>query len=324
MIRFKLSPLIVAFVVATVTFALPSSVAVDTPSAAAAMDWRELESPRYLWPGGGAIYYSLDTKNGTKAHLIVVDTRSGKWRFRPVVNDPTAATSDTAVKYKASGAVNGGYFNITDGVSASYVFIDGKEAASPRINRALIENPKLASYLEHIFNRSEIRILLDDSGAQTIRIMPHEDPVPSGLRLLHSLQAGPQLLPTLSERQEAFVRVEPDGKEADSIGCRRRAARTAFGITAEGYAMLVCVSAAGQDPESRGLTLAELAELLKVLGCTQAINLDGGASSTMWVRLRNAAPDSPIEVTPGQVVCSRQPETKVKSVLLLHSAEPLK
>src|SRR5262249_22260338 len=145
-----------------------------------------------------------------------------------------------------------------------------------------------------------------------------------GLRLLNSLQAGPQLLPTLRDREEAFVRVEPDGKESDSIGARRQAARTAFGITAEGYAMMLSATPTNQDSDSHGLTLVELSELLKNLGCTEAINLDGGASTTMFVRLRTAASDSPIEATSGRVVCGRTPETKVKSVLLLQKAAPVK
>jgi len=136
------------------------------------------------------------------------------------------------------------------------------------------------------------------------------------------LQAGPQLLPSVRDREEAFVRIEPDGKEVDSIGCRRQAARTAFGITDEGYAMMICVSPNHQDSESHGLTLVELSDLLKKLGCTQAINLDGGASTTMFVRLRTAAADSPLAVTPGPVVCGRTPETKVKSVLLLQKSAP--
>ena len=38
-----------------------------------------------------------------------------------------------------------------------------------------------------------------------------------------------------------------------------------------------------------GMTIAELAHMLKVLGCYNAINLDGGASTTLWSR---NAPDN--------------------------------
>jgi len=321
-IRLRVKLAAAALLAATVSSILPATLAIEAPSTAGPIYWRELPSPTYLWPGDGAIYYTLDTPNGSKAHLVVIDLKQGKWSLKPAINDPTAATSDTAGRFKASAAVNGGYFNLSDGLSTSYVVIDGKEVANPRINKALIENPKLQPYLEHIFNRSEIRILVNENGSQTVRIVPHNDPVPQGMRLLHSLQAGPQLLPTIGDREEAFVRTDPDGKEADSIGARRQAARTAFGITDEGYAMMLCVTPNNQDGEIHGVTLVELADLLKSLGCSQAINLDGGASTTMFVRERTAASDSPLAVTPGRAVCGRTPETKVKSVLLLQKATP--
>ncbi len=45
------------------------------------------------------------------------------------------------------------------------------------------------------------------------------------------------------------------------------------------YVLLV---ADGRSSESAGLTLYELAEVMQSLGCTQAYNLDGGASTTMY------------------------------------------
>lgn len=38
----------------------------------------------------------------------------------------------------------------------------------------------------------------------------------------------------------------------------------------------------GRRLTARGMTMRELAELAKQLGCTEAINLDGGGSSTLW------------------------------------------
>ena len=32
-----------------------------------------------------------------------------------------------------------------------------------------------------------------------------------------------------------------------------------------------------------GLTLPELAEVMRTLGCKDALNLDGGGSSTLWI-----------------------------------------
>jgi hypothetical protein len=61
-----------------------------------------------------------------------------------------------------------------------------------------------------------------------------------------------------------------------------RHSRTAVGVTGDGRLLLVVVD--GRQPGySRGMTLRELAELLRRLGAVQAMNLDGGGSSEMVV-----------------------------------------
>jgi len=54
--------------------------------------------------------------------------------------------------------------------------------------------------------------------------------------------------------------------------------RSAFGIKKSGEIMFVVVD--GHSEHSIGMTLKELASLMHDLGCTEALNLDGGGSST--------------------------------------------
>lgn len=62
-----------------------------------------------------------------------------------------------------------------------------------------------------------------------------------------------------------------------------RAPRTALGITEDGKLLLVTVN--GRQPNiSVGMSLTELANLLMELGAVQAMNLDGGGSTTMVIR----------------------------------------
>ncbi len=62
-----------------------------------------------------------------------------------------------------------------------------------------------------------------------------------------------------------------------------RAPRTAIGITADHKLLLVTVN--GRQPHiSVGMTLTELGNLLIELGALQAMNLDGGGSTTMVIR----------------------------------------
>lgn len=56
--------------------------------------------------------------------------------------------------------------------------------------------------------------------------------------------------------------------------------RTAIGYISDNHYVLVVAD--GRTSESEGLTLLELAEFMESLGCTQAYNLDGGGSSTMY------------------------------------------
>lgn len=61
----------------------------------------------------------------------------------------------------------------------------------------------------------------------------------------------------------------------------KRHPRTAAGITASGELLLLTVD--GRQPHSRGMSLPELADYMVKQGAVQAINLDGGGSTTMVV-----------------------------------------
>ena len=58
-----------------------------------------------------------------------------------------------------------------------------------------------------------------------------------------------------------------------------RASRTAIGIKADGTVVMLMVDGR-QAPYSVGMTMAEVGAAMEALGCAQAVNLDGGGSST--------------------------------------------
>ncbi|MFZ0430298.1 MAG: phosphodiester glycosidase family protein [Acidobacteriota bacterium] len=58
--------------------------------------------------------------------------------------------------------------------------------------------------------------------------------------------------------------------------------RTAAGVRADGHWVLVVVDGRN-DAFSVGMTLAELTDLMSSLGCVEALNLDGGGSSTFYL-----------------------------------------
>jgi exopolysaccharide biosynthesis protein len=74
--------------------------------------------------------------------------------------------------------------------------------------------------------------------------------------------------------------IEDFGPEKISAGFARRHPRTAIGIKPDGTWILVVVD--GRQPNlSIGMTLQEMARFMSSLGCHEALNLDGGGSTTM-------------------------------------------
>lgn len=269
--------------------------------------WTDLHPSERMKPLEGLQYFEFKTANGSNAFLLVVDLSKKNWHLKPVVNKPTSTTTATAERVHAAASVNGAFFNLNNGESTSYITVSGQMLCDPHKNKALTENPKLKPFLETIYQRTELRILRNKNGKIELSIAPHFAPVPQGFAVLHSIQAGPRLLPDLTAKEEAFERTEADGKVVDSIGVNKPAARTAVGVTENRQkVLLLCVASKRQDEFSSGLTLAELASLMKGLGCVEALNLDGGTSTTMSVKLSDQAV---------HMVCGREPETLVKSTL---------
>ena len=89
----------------------------------------------------------------------------------------------------------------------------------------------------------------------------------------HIISGGPYLV----KNGEVFV--DMTAQKLGSIGGRNP--RTAIGYTQDNN--LIMLTADGREGSSIGLTLMELAHLMKDLGCVNAMNLDGGGSTVMYV-----------------------------------------
>lgn len=79
--------------------------------------------------------------------------------------------------------------------------------------------------------------------------------------------------------------------------------RSAIG-TSEGGRILWLIAVDGRQPASAGMTLVELADLMRELGITEGLNLDGGGSTALWVAgtVRNRPSDPTGERTVGNAV----------------------
>lgn len=175
-----------------------------------------------------------------------------------------------------AAAINAGFFDPNNGLTTSYVIQDGALVADPNQNERLIGNPDLASYMDRILNRSEFR-RYDCGGTPSYAITFHQDPVPAGCALVDAVGAGPQLLSRDTSVEEGFV---DRAARRDALGSQSPNARSAVGLKADGSMVLVMVAQVpGVSPS--GLTMGEVAALMGDRGVTQALNLDGGSSSTL-------------------------------------------
>jgi hypothetical protein len=106
----------------------------------------------------------------------------------------------------------------------------------------------------------------------------------------------PYLGPPVSAQETkdlARTEIPPSMQQARQVGVpptrfphdwdQTRAPRTGLGVTAEGHVLLAVVDGRASLHHSVGVSLAELAAVMQWLGCRDAMNLDGGGSSVMYV-----------------------------------------
>lgn len=100
--------------------------------------------------------------------------------------------------------------------------------------------------------------------------------VPEWENINHIISGGPYLV------KDGSVFIDVTAQKLGAITGKNP--RTAIGYTAENEFIMVTVD--GREQASVGMTLGELARMMKEFGCVNAMNLDGGGSSVMYVNGR--------------------------------------
>lgn len=100
--------------------------------------------------------------------------------------------------------------------------------------------------------------------------------VPEWSNVKHIISGGPYLV----KRGQPYVDISE--QKLGAIGGRNP--RTAVGYTADNHLIIVTVD--GREKSSVGMTLTELSNFMKSIGCYNAMNLDGGGSTVMYVNGR--------------------------------------
>ena len=97
--------------------------------------------------------------------------------------------------------------------------------------------------------------------------------IPNWENVNHIISGGPYLV----KNGEIFI--DMTEQKLGAIGGKNP--RTAIGYTEDGNLIMVAVD--GREGESVGMTLRELAGFMQSVGCINAMNLDGGGSTVMYV-----------------------------------------
>lgn len=155
-------------------------------------------------------------------------------------------TSPTAPKYGVNIAIqNGKITTISNGSIA--IPEDGYIISGPR------------KKLEPFFNARKIEL--------DIKMVPEWENID------HIISGGPYLI------KDGEIYIDVTAQKLGAITGKNP--RTAIGYTANNEFIMVTVD--GREKASVGMTLGELARMMKSFGCINAMNLDGGGSSVMYV-----------------------------------------
>lgn len=196
-------------------------------------------------------------------YLCVIEIPARSHRRLAFVHDSVPATvSELAARHSAYAAINGSFFDMDHGNPICYLRIDGQPLGE---NTPAPTDSLRRKYYQHA-------TLLLDAGRPRI-VLPDSSRVwEESLADSNIMTAGPMLL-----RNGAMV-----PQRDDRTFVTRRHNRTALGLRPDGTTLLLVAD--GRAPhQAEGLSLAELQHVMQWLGCSEAINLDGGGSSTMYI-----------------------------------------
>lgn len=202
-----------------------------------------------------SIKITTERSNNTTYYVADISLSDSKYLNTALANDTYGrnikeTTSKMAENNNAIFAINGDYYGFRD---YGYVIRNGvlyRETANEDNDALVIDNDGNFS----IVNESELSAKeLLNKGAWQV------------------LSFGPALI----ENREVVV-----GKNDEVSQAKTSNPRTAIGQVDELH--YIVIVADGRTSESEGLSLYELAQVMKEYNCTTAYNLDGGGSSTMY------------------------------------------
>ncbi len=170
-------------------------------------------------------------------------------------------TSEFALQNKALAAINGGFFNVDKGGSVTYLEIEDTVISKNSSKKNKWGKPK---------NLMNGALILDKQNSILIEKAKKEVFYENSKNENAVLITGPILL----------LKSKPV-KMPNLKFVTKRHPRTCL-CTTDKSIFLITID--GRSKTAQGMNLYELQRYLKALNCIDAINLDGGGSTTMWLK----------------------------------------
>ena len=171
-------------------------------------------------------------------------------------------TSEMAQKHGAVAAVNGSFFDMDKHFPICYLRIDSVNIGENTPGKDTV-NRKYYQYGTLCLGGDSVVILKTDSLRRWEDALPYPNIMTSGSLLIwHD---------TLQYMRD------------DRTFVTQRHNRTAVGIREDGTVLLLVAD--GRSKQAEGLSLTELQQIFRWLECRDALNLDGGGSTTMYLNI---------------------------------------
>ena len=291
-----------------------SSAMTEEPTALIA-DWTDI-SAQYNMPASIRLYKTTTSVTGRKvnAWYAVADMSAGNLELRTFKTSSTTKPSMAAKSLDGVQIiVNGGYFGSNQ--SYSYVMDQGKETATgvKSVTRKFYGDASKTN-VSKSFNITRGAFGVDQNQQPSVKWLygsnqwAYDIPLPAynsgpvlqpnatfpsvkhtwdvysaiggGPIILHDSHLCIDYLTTKDKGNGGRYVGNPELLDDDIFGPSVRPPRTAIGHTADGKIVIMVVD--GRDSGgSKGVSLDELARLMKGVGCTDVLNLDGGGSTVM-------------------------------------------
>ena len=193
-------------------------------------------------------------------NLNILEVNPKKHRFGlAYVTDTLLPTSLLAAQAGALAAVNAGFFNMSEGGSVTLLKVNGQVVNNTQ-EKLISEKSEILKGALVLGPGKKVRV---EAAGPDNRYQSKKYPA--------VLLTGPLLL-TNGLPVELAKRPFNDNRHPRTCAC----------VTGDKKVLLL--TADGRSNQAFGLALPELTALLQKLGCKEAVNLDGGGSTTMWIK----------------------------------------